>query len=195
MKTPKRFLFFVVGIGLFIACSKSDHFWGDVPFGKTMNGGNDQPVMVAMPFKADLIGEYKLQEPEVNCGYSEENPYMYHVIVTANGTATHLGKTYAYFDFCCNVETGVYGQADIYLVAANGDMLFLSAEGQVMTGRLDYHPDYVNSYWKDPMIVMGGTGRFEGATGTIMTDDYNSDLDPYSHHHWTGTITMVKGKQ
>jgi hypothetical protein len=45
------------------------------------------------------------------------------------------------------------------------------------------------------MIVMGGTGSFEGATGTIMSDDYNSSEDPYSHHHWKGTITMVKGKQ
>jgi hypothetical protein len=52
-----------------------------------------------------------------------------------------------------------------------------------MMGRLDYHPDYVNSYWKDPMIVLGATGRFAGATGTFMTDDYNSDLDPNSHHH------------
>ena len=176
------------------ACSKSDRFWGDVPFGKTMNDGHDQPVMVTIPFKADLIGVYELVEPDVNCGYSEENPFMYHVIVTANGTATHLGKTYAYFDFCCNVVTGVYGPADIYLVAANGDMLFLSGEGQVMTGRLDSHPDYVNSYWKDPMIVLGGTGRFAGATGTFMTDDYNSDLDPNSHHHWTGTIILVKGE-
>ena len=74
MKTLKRFLFFVTGIGLLFACSKSDSFWGDVPLGKTMNGGHEQSVMVAMPFKADLIGEYKLQEPEVNCGYSEENP-------------------------------------------------------------------------------------------------------------------------
>ncbi len=194
MKTLKKLLFFILGIGLLFACSKSDSFWGDEPLGKTMNGGHDQPVMVAMPFKADLIGEYNLQEPEVKCGYSEENPYMYHIIVTANGTATHLGKTYAYFDFCCNVATGTYATGEIYLVAANGDMLYLSGEGQVMTGRLDYHPDYVNSYWKDPMIVLGGTGRFAGATGTIMTDDYNSDLDPNSHHHWTGTITLVKGK-
>ena len=38
-----------------------------------------------------------------------------------------------------------------------------------------------------------GMGRFEGATGSGTNDDYNSDLDPYSHHHWTGTITLVKG--
>jgi hypothetical protein len=195
MKTLKRFLFFIVGIGLFIACSKSDHFWGDDPFGNTMKGDHGQPVMVTLPFKADLIGVYEVVEPDVNCGYSEENPFMYHVIVTANGTATHLGKTYAYFDFCCDFATGVYGPAEIYIIAANGDKLFLSGEGQVLEGRLDYHPDYVISYWKDPMIVMGGTGSFEGATGTIMSDDYNSSEDPYSHHHWKGTITMVKGKQ
>lgn len=195
MKTLKRVMFFFAGIGLLIACSKSDQFWGDNPFGNTMKGGHNQPVMVTIPFKADLLGVYEVLEPDVNCGYSEENPYNYHVIVTANGTATTFGKIYAYFDFCCNVLTGVYKTSAEYLVAANGDKLFLYGEGQVIDGKLDYHPEYVNSYWKDPMIVMGGTGSYEGATGTFMTDDYNSDLDPYSHHHWTGRITLVKGKQ
>jgi hypothetical protein len=64
-----------------------------------------------------------------------------------------------------------------------------------MEGRLSDRPSYVIEYWRDPFVILGGTGRFEGATGGGMTDDYNSALDPYSHHHWNGTITMVKGKQ
>jgi hypothetical protein len=42
----------------------------------------------------------------------------------------------------------------------------------------------VVSYWKDPFVILGGTGKYEGATGDIITDDYNSSEDPYSHHHW-----------
>jgi len=46
-----------------------------------------------------------------------------------------------------------------------------------------------------PFVILGGTGRFEGATGGGMTDDYNSSEDPYSHHQWVGKITLVKGKR
>jgi hypothetical protein len=51
------------------------------------------------------------------------------------------------------------------------------------------------NFAKDPFKILGKTGRFKGASGSGMTDDYNSDLDPYSHHHWKGTITLVKGNQ
>ncbi|MBP1668794.1 MAG: hypothetical protein H6Q21_1160, partial [Bacteroidetes bacterium] len=47
-------------------------------------------------------------------------------------------------------------------------------------------------YWRDPFEILGGTGKFKGATGKGTTDDYNSSEDPYSHHHWTGTITLLK---
>ena len=66
---------------------------------------------------------------------------------------------------------------------------------EVITGRLEDHPDYVVSYWRDPFEILGGTGRFEGAFGGGMTDDYNSSEDTNSHHHWKGTITMKKGKR
>ncbi len=28
-----------------------------------------------------------------------------------------------------------------------------------------------------------------------MTDDFNSSEDPYSHHHWKGTINLVIAHQ
>ena len=190
MKTMRKLLFFIAGIGLLVACSKSDHFWGDEPLGRTTD---PEAVMVTMPFKVDYLGNYTSMEVTDGCGVY---PAM-RVVVDGTGTGTHVGNSTVHFDFCCNLETGVYGFGvpTEYIVAANGDILYISCEGQVMGGRLPEHPDYVNSYWKDPFVILGGTGRFKGATGGGMTDDYNSDLDPYSHHHWTGTITMVKGKQ
>ncbi len=68
--------------------------------------------------------------------------------------------------------------------------------GQVIYGNEDDHPDGVNSYWRDPFTILGGTGRFDGATGGGMSDDYNLDVYPgNSFHHWVGTITLVKGKR
>ena len=191
MKTLKRILLFIVGVGLLSACSKSDQFWGDEPLGKSIKGVKTEPVMVTTPFKVDYLGNYTSMEVVAGCG---DYPNM-RIVVDGTGTGTYVGKSTVHFDFCCNVETGVYGFGvpTEYIVAANGDILYISCAGQVKTGRLPDHPDYVNSYWKDPFVILGGTGRFKGSTGGGMTDDYNSDLDPYSHHHWTGTITMVKG--
>ncbi len=57
---------------------------------------------------------------------------------------------------------------------------------------MEDHPDHVVSYWRDPYKILGGTGKFEGATGEGMTDDYNSSEDQNSHHHWKGTMTLLK---
>ncbi len=192
MKTLKRFLFLIAGIGLLIACSKSNNFWGDDQLGNTMKNGPVKPVEVTLPFKVDLVGEYTAVFPDIDCGLSETEPFMYRIIVDFEGTGTQLGKIAGTFSFCANVMTGVYGPTVSHFTAANGDILYVSCQGRVITGRLDDHPDYVIEYWRDPFVISGGTGRFEGATGGGMTDDYNSDLDPYSHHHWRGTITLVK---
>jgi hypothetical protein len=192
MKTNRSLLFVITGFCLLIACSKSDHFWGDIPFGNTMKDRKTDLVMVTTPFEVDYVGNYTSVEVVAGCG---DYPNM-RIVVDGTGTGTHVGKSTIHFDFCCQVETGVYGFGvpTDYIVAANGDILFISCAGQVKEGRLPDHPDFVISYWRDPFVILGGTGRFKGATGGGMTDDYNSSRDPYSHHHWKGTITMVKGK-
>ena len=56
-------------------------------------------------------------------------------------------------------------------------------------------PNYALSYFKDPFEITGGTGRFEGATGGGMTNDYNfvgKDGIVHTSHHWQGTITLKK---
>jgi hypothetical protein len=145
---------------------------------------------VTLPFKADFIGNYTfVGEDATKCDPTS----YYRVIVDGKGKATHLGNSIVHFDFCCDFES-YYGQTYAYIIAANGDTLFMSCEGRVIDGRLEDHPSYVTSYWRDPFVFLGGTGRFKGASGGGMTDDYNSSEDPYSHHHWVGTLKLVKGK-
>ena len=60
-----------------------------------------------------------------------------------------------------------------------------------MEGKTDVHPAFVTSYWKGDFEILGGTGKYEGATGRGKTDDYNSSKDPNSHHNWNGTIHLV----
>ena len=186
MKTLVKLLFCMACISLLYTCQKSDEF-SDELSGNELKSAKTTTVTV--PFKADFIGTYMYVGPGDVC----VEPQFLQVIVEFQGNATHLGKITGNFDFCCDAESN-YGPTTSYMLAANGDKLFVSCTGRVIEGRLNDHPEYVTSYWRDPFVITGGTGRFEGATGSGMTDDYNSALDPFSHHNWTGTITLLKGK-
>jgi hypothetical protein len=203
MKTIKMLFFIMAGLCLLMACEKSDDMFinsGEMSSDDLKcTGGNhhQQPwrpgsKTVTMPFRADFIGNYVSVLPSAICG---EDSWMM-VTNEGSGTGTFLGRFTHHMEFCCELATGIYPGAFMraYFVAANGDSLFVACAGQVMEGRAEGHPDYVTSYFRDPFVIEGGTGRFKGARGKGTTDDYNSSLDPYSHHHWTGTITLVKGK-
>ena len=143
-----------------------------------------------VPFDVEFTGTYNLVEPDsLLCG-----PGWAHIIVDCSGTGTPLGNFTGHFDFCADWEEGYYPGARIiaYMVAENGDTLFVKCEGQVLEGRLEDHPEYVVDYWRDPFEITGGTGKYEGATGEGMSDDYDSSEDENSHHHWKGTITMKR---
>lgn len=194
MKTFKQFSVLLACMVMFSTCTKSDVIIDDYALKMSSKKAKDKPVFVTVPFKAEFIGDYIYVGPDSEefTGLAPKCEF-FRVIVDFEGNGTHLGKFTGNFDFCFGPEG--YGQTDAYMVAANGDILIISISGNVIQGRLDDHPDYVTSYWQDPFEILGGTGRFEGATGGGISDDYNSSLDPNSHHSWNGTITMKKGKR
>ncbi|MBN2699079.1 MAG: hypothetical protein JXR52_09640 [Bacteroidales bacterium] len=160
---------------------------------------------ITEPFEADFTGNYVSYLPDAKCGEcpvdtagNPVGPECWTMVINeGSGTSTHLGNFTHYFEFCGDDLSGIYpGDHMIaYFIDENGDTLKVSCAGKVLVGRTKDHPEHVNSYWKDPFVIEGGSGRFEGATGEGMTDDYNSDQDPFSHHHWKGTITLVKGNK
>lgn len=144
-----------------------------------------------VPFDAEFTGTYTaFFADSIVCG-----PGSMHVIVDCTGKNELLGEFTTHFDFCAD-SLGYYpgSRMEAYIVAGCGDTLFISQAGQVLPGRLDDHPEYVVEYWRDPFEILGGTGKFEGATGSGMSDDYNSNQDQNSHHRWKGSITLVKQK-
>ena len=148
--------------------------------------------MVSLPFEVTALGNYVYFGPDTLPVPKCAEPLAdWRVIVDGNGSGTPVGDFTIHFDFCGD-SLSHYGNNYAYLLTTTGDTLFISCAGQVLDGRLDDHPDFVTSYWKDPFVITGGTGIYEGATGEGMTNDYNSSEDPYSHHHWVGTITMMK---
>ncbi len=185
MKTLKTLLLLAAVGVLLTTCTQTDGILAD----DTEISPRSSEKMVTVPFKVKYLGTYNYIGPSEECG---EFPIYVNVIVDGDGTGTHLGRSTIHFDFCIDDE-GNYSDPDAYIVAANGDILNVSVGGQVIQGRQDDHPEFVTSYWKDdPFVILGGTGRFEGASGGGTTDDYNSSEDSYSHHNWSGTITMKK---
>ncbi len=199
MKTRIILLFLMAVIFLVAGCNKSDDPIND----NNVVLKSAQSHLVTLPFKADFVNTFLAETgPNPICGdWDPENGQFWMMIYgEGGGTATHLGKFTHHFEFCCDVGSGIYpgpsGYYEAYFVAANGDSLFLLGQGQVKDGRLDHHPEDVTSYFTDPWEILGGTGRFEGASGHGMTDDYNRSSYPdNSFHHWTGEITLIKGKR
>jgi hypothetical protein len=200
MKTFRMLFFAMAGLCLLSACEKSDEQLNEDDVSqvnlKCAPGDNHQQPWnpwhktVTLPFRADFTGNYVGMEPSLLCG--EDSWLM--ITNEGGGTGTLLGNFTHHIEFCCDVVTGIYpgNHMKAYFVAANGDSLFVACAGQVIEGRAEDQPDYVTSYFRDPFVILGGTGRFKGATGKGRTNDYNSSLDANSHHHWRGTITLVK---
>jgi hypothetical protein len=152
-------------------------------------------VTVTETFEAKFTGSCTYMGPDTLVPPRCTDTLPFRVIVDAEGTSNIMGDMKGHFDFCSN-EQGYYGNANSYLVGQNNDTLFFSSEGKVIEGRTEEHPSFVTGYWKDDTIeIIGGTGKFEGATGKCKTDDYSSSEDPYSHHHWKGTITLIKERE
>jgi hypothetical protein len=86
-------------------------------------------------------------------------PFYLRVFVTGEGNASHMGRTSAVTtDQLINLQDGT-GTATYTLTAANGDTLVvaISALTTNIPGGVMFEGDYT---------VTGGTGRFEGATGS-----------------------------
>jgi len=190
MKTFLNIFLLVSVFGIIAGCEKTD----DLEIDNATLSKNDVAKTVTMGFNIVFTGNYDLTAPDLDkCG---SFPPMINIINNGEGTGTHFGNLTSHFDFCVDIRDSSYPNAfeKAYFEDENGDRLFVHVGGFVLGGRIPGMPNFAVSYFKDPFEIIGGTGRFEGATGSGMTNDYNSSKDPYSHHHWQGKITMAKSK-
>jgi hypothetical protein len=103
-----------------------------------------------VPFNAGFSGEFTTEFMP---------PSSLHVLVTGLGNATHLGATSAVStDELVNLEDNS-GTATFTLTGANGDtvVVWLTFQLSVVPGGFTSAAEYT---------VIGGTGRFDGATGS-----------------------------
>jgi hypothetical protein len=89
---------------------------------------------------------------------------------TGTGWFLHLGITSVAVTHCTFVDmatgTGTFGPGTITLTAANGDQVDLVEQG---TFRIEMTPDGLASAFQMTWVVVGGSGRFTGATGSGTT--------------------------
>ena len=118
------------------------------------------------PFKGSFTGESR---GVVNCPPTCP-PTALTVSGTDEGTATHLGRFAAAFvdvvDLATQTSTGT-----IEFTAANGDRLFATTAG----GQDAFTPPNI-SHVTLVATIIGGTGRFAGATG-LFTIEFAQTID------------------
>ncbi|MES2525219.1 MAG: hypothetical protein V4617_21185 [Gemmatimonadota bacterium] len=100
------------------------------------------------------------------------------------GTATHLGRFTIVGELRLNLATASGTGTGIY-TAANGDMLMVSVTGQAVIAA-------GIATVTETATVTGGTGRFEGATGTLTVIRRVVQATGVSTGTIDGTITMAK---
>ena len=115
-------------------------------------------------------------------------PFHYESIA-AEGKASHLGHYTLTGNFAVDVRVGMSTGA-FTLTAANGDTLFLSEAGHgVAIG------DFMHKV--SVFTITGGTGPFEGATGSITSSltfafPLNQDISPNPYTAvLTGTVVLA----
>lgn len=124
------------------------------------------------PFKGTVVGEATFPSAEFCV------PIPVQTVSTAAGTFSHLGRTTMSSRHCAPPADEITG-GETTLVAANGDQLFITYGGV-----LTFDPEVIE--FNGEFQIVGGTGRFDGATGGgAMTGFivFEGILDPA----WPGT--------
>jgi hypothetical protein len=191
----RKLLPFLTALALMLGCSTEPPTGPDfVAPQAAMLGSSDNPGggLVTIPFKASF---YTVETDLVldGCG-----PGIAINTQEGTGNGTHLGKLTTKMVFCFDLNPGpdfgsytfLPGPDNGYFMAANGDQLWISVTGGKVIFDPSLGPEYV-AYFQDPFDVLGGTGRFEGATGGGMIDSLVG-ADGQTDHRWTGEITVFR---
>lgn len=158
---------------------------------------------VSKPFKSTFFTSGGIQpgpESVERCGA----PPLFYNVQEGYGEATHLGRFSIRITFCVDatdlLDDGVLTEGESipyfsnentegYMITANGDKLYsLIEEGEIL-------PSSVAGYdfmFMDPLAFAGGTGRFEGASGSGTTNSLVIVDPERTDHLWNGSLNIPK---
>lgn len=158
-----------------------------------------------LPFKASFytIRNYS-NSGEGYCNLDSDWSSFNYQYAEKCGNATHMGLITAEIMFCSAAGPGPdgipYGDGQGRLIAANGDEVYIIVPPAGQTGYVVFmapgtHPIY-DAYFETPFVIVGGTGRFENASGEGTTlshvdlfDENGFILEHRTDHEFTGVIS------
>jgi hypothetical protein len=132
--------------------------------GTTEAGGGS-----ALPFKGDLHATEAVEGD------------LHHLAGGGNGT--HLGGFTYTADITVDEATGE-GQGTVVWTAANGDRVFASTTGGVVL------ENFPTIGIRETQVITGGTGRFAGASGSVIVDRSLDLLTGATSGSYSGTINL-----
>lgn len=199
-KTMKKIFIALISLLLAGACSEApeDEFAGYLKSGDLGADKNNEAKMVTVPFKAHFSVWRDLPPGEGEA--CEEGTFRETMV--GHGEMTHLGEMTTYMSFCVNPTNGMYAFTKLgKFIAANGDELYFDVPaGQVLPNMGDNN-DFYMLHFDDMLYFIGGTGRFEDATGTATTNAFvhtgSEGIGPEEFRtdfFSEGTLTLKKGK-
>jgi len=114
--------------------------------------------------------------------------------VDSTGTAEHMGTISVVNSHCTRFDflsappmPGVFGDGRMTITAANGDQLWVEYSGSFQFWPSD-RPDAGTSYIAmDQMTIVGGTGRFVDASGSLLgnaVDEFGTGADVGQFSGW-----------
>ena len=155
---------------------------------------SDQVKPDARPFKAFMTGEMSWEAPAEGCPAIGDPPTPVRSHMDATGRVSHLGRSTLTGTHC--TPEGIYypdaGQppSEATLIAANGDNVYLIYHGECPPLTSVPLGDVLTCSFE--FDVVGGTGRFDGATGKGIGALSMVWLGPVpstsAWWSWTGTI-------
>lgn len=149
----------------------------------TFSCKDDEPEFQTLAFEATFFTDLASLGPDsVSC----TAPYGFLNVQEGSGSETTIGNFTTTITFCVNPATFEYVNSESSFIDANGDELFIDVNGQVVPTT---EPGY-DLEFKDPFTITGGTGRFEGASGSGMTNSFVNSTTQRTDHVWNGTITI-----
>ena len=124
-----------------------------------------------MPFKGTLEGSQTTTPLEPPLAFS---------VVSATGTATHLGRFTLEIPHTVNFATAT-GDGTYTFTAANGDTLTADFTGEAQVGPIISIVEHAT--------ITGGTGRFAGAAGTFTAHRLYDPVNGTTTGSFEGTIS------
>lgn len=140
-------------------------------------------------FKGSMSGEASFDFDFTSSPCLAVTGAPWQTISTLKGKMTHMGLTEYLSTHCSTLDGMQLLQGEAMMIAANGDELWLSYTAELISHD-EFPPPPVELTYLATNVVVGGTGRFEGATGSMVQLAFISIEDLASP---TSAVEMIFG--